>query len=118
MRTRAIAVPSDRSNAVGQVELECTPLGLLIVHHGVGSFQDGYAPAALTTGTRIVVPWPSVREASFEGDRLLLTVDEALTPHNRLLLAGFSTGDPPDPHERRKRRLSVRLRPAPPRRRV
>lgn len=109
MKTRAIAVPSDRSNAVGPVELECTPLGLLIVHHGVGAFQDGYAPGALTAGTRITVPWTGVREASFEGDRLLLVVDETLTPHNRLLLAGFSTGDPPEPGERRKQRFLLRI---------
>lgn len=108
MRTRAVAVPSDRSNAVGPVELECTPLGLLIVHRGVGAFQDGYAPAAVTSGTRIMVPWTAVQHAAFEGDRLLITVDEALTPHNRLMLAGFSTGDPPDPAERRKQRFLLR----------
>jgi len=50
MRTRAIAIPNDRSSAIGSLELECTPLGLLIVHHGVGAFQTGYAPGALTSG--------------------------------------------------------------------
>jgi hypothetical protein len=108
MRTRAVAVPSDRSNAVGPVELECTPLGLLIVHRGVGAFQDGYAPGAVTSGTKIMVPWAAVREAAFEGDRLLIAVDEAITPHNRLMLAGFSNGDPPEPQERRKQRFLLR----------
>src|SRR5690348_769468 len=108
MRARAVAVPSDRSNAVGSVELECTPFGLLIVHHGVGAFQDGYAPGAVTSGTRVVVPWGAVREASIQGDRLLIAVDETLTPHNRLMLAGFSTGDPPEPGERRKQRFLLR----------
>src|SRR5260221_10544560 len=97
MRTRAVAVASDRSNAIGWLELECTPPGLIIVHQGVGAFQDGYAPAALTTGTRVLIPWPSVREAALEGDRLLLEVDEALTPHHRLPLARLSTGGPPPP---------------------
>ncbi|HEX3596428.1 MAG TPA: hypothetical protein VHU80_15065, partial [Polyangiaceae bacterium] len=109
MRARAIAVPSEQSNAIGSVELECTPLGLLIVHHGVGAFQTGYAPGALTEGTQIVVPWSSVREATLEGNRLRIAVDERLTPHHRLLLSGFSQGDPPPLAERRRRRLVIRL---------
>lgn len=109
MRTRAVAVASERSNAIGAVELECTPLGLSIVHHGVGAFQEGYAPGALTMGTRVLVPWEGVREASFEGDRLFLHLDEALTPHNRLVLAGFSIGDPPDPAEQQRQRLILRI---------
>ncbi|HVW30061.1 MAG TPA: hypothetical protein VHC69_32095 [Polyangiaceae bacterium] len=109
MRTRAVAIPSDRSNAIGSVELECTPLGLLIVHHGVGSFQSGYAPGALTHGTQIVVPWTQIREAAPEGNRLFLAVDEGLTPHHRLLLSGFTQGDPPPLVERRRQRLLIRL---------
>jgi hypothetical protein len=109
MRTRAIAVASEHSDAVGTVELECTPLALVIVYRGVGAFQKGYAPGALTTGTRVEVPWNAVREASFEGDRLFLHVDEATTPYRRLLLGGFSTGDPPDPRELRRQRLLVRI---------
>jgi hypothetical protein len=108
MRTRAVAIASDRSNAVGSVELECTPLGLLIVYQGVGAFQKGYAPGALTAGTEVMVPWAAVREAAVEGNRLALTVDEKLTPHNRLLLSAFTTGDPPSPRERRRQRLVVR----------
>ncbi|HEX7624320.1 MAG TPA: hypothetical protein VF400_12165, partial [Anaeromyxobacteraceae bacterium] len=109
MRTRAVALASERSRAVGQVELECLPEALVILYRGVGAFQEGYAPGALTTGTRIEVPWSAVREASFEADRLFLQVDETLTPHHRLLLSGFSTGDPPDPTELRKQRLLLRL---------
>lgn len=109
MRTRAVAIASDRSNAVGSVELECTPLGLLIVYQGVGAFQKGYVPGALTTGTEIMVPWPLVREAAVEGNRLALTVDEKLTPHHRLLLSAFTTGDPPSPRERQRQRVVVRL---------
>ncbi|HEX4335737.1 MAG TPA: hypothetical protein VH062_07465 [Polyangiaceae bacterium] len=109
MRTRAIAIPSDRSNAIGSVELECTPLGLLVVYHGVGAFQTGYTPGALTTGTQIVVPWTAIREVSLDGNRLLVVVDESLTPHNRLLLSGFTQGDPPPLAERRRRRLTIRI---------
>ncbi len=109
MRTRAVAVASERSNAVGVMELECTPLGLLIVHHGVGSFHDGYAPGAVTTGTRVLIPWDAVRESNLEGDRLYLSVDPALTPHHHLVLAGFSVGDPPNPSEVSRQRLVVRI---------
>jgi hypothetical protein len=109
MRTRAVAVGSDRSNAIGPVELECLASGLVIVHHGVGAFQDGYAPGALTAGTRVTVPWHLVREARLEGDRLFLSLDESVTPHHRLLLTAFSTGDPPDLSELRRRRFVVRI---------
>jgi hypothetical protein len=109
MRTRAVAVGGERSNAIGAVELECTPLGLVIFYQGVGSFQEGYAPGAVTAGTRVLVPWADVREASLSADRLFLHVDEALTPHHRLLLAAFSTGDPPLPGQIRRQRLLVRL---------
>ncbi len=109
MRTRAVAIPSDRSNAIGSLELECTPLGLLVVHHGVGAFQTGYAPGALTSGTQIVVPWTQIREAALEGNRLWLAVDEKLTPHNKMLLSAFSQGDPPPLRQRLRQRLLIRL---------
>jgi hypothetical protein len=48
MRVRAVAAASERSNAVGSVELECTPHGLVIVYLGLGSFSEGYTPGALT----------------------------------------------------------------------
>jgi hypothetical protein len=108
MRTRAVAIPSDRSNAVGPVEVECTSEGLVIVHQGVGAFQEGYAPAAVTSGTRLVVPWSQVK-ASLEGDRVFFQIDEALTPHHRLLLSGFSTGNAPSLRELRRQRLILRL---------
>jgi hypothetical protein len=109
MRTRAVAIASDRSNAVGTVELDCTKDALVIFHHGVGAFQEGYAPAAVTTGTSVRVPWDKVREASFEGGRLFLHVDEAVTPHHRLLLTNFAAGDPPDAGELAKQKRLVRL---------
>jgi AcrR family transcriptional regulator len=53
MKVRAVAIASDRSNAIGTVELECTPHGLVVVHLGVGAFSEDYAPAALTSRTSI-----------------------------------------------------------------
>jgi hypothetical protein len=93
MKVRATAIATDRSNAIGSLELECTPHGLVVVYLGVGAFRDGYAPAALTTGTRVTVPWPAVEAARVEGDRVYLELEPRLTPHSRVELASFSTGD-------------------------
>ena len=109
MKTRAIAVKSERTNAVGTVELECVPQGLNIVYLGVGAFSDGYVPGAVTTGTRVLVPWAAVREARLEGDQLFLHVDDALSPHNRLLLVNFSSGDAPHPAQIRRHRVLLRF---------
>ena len=95
MKVRAVAIASDRSNAIGTVELECTPHGLVLVHLGVGAFSEDYAPAALTSGTRVLVPWSAIDEATIENDRVFLAFDAALSPHHRLLLANFSGGGRP-----------------------
>jgi hypothetical protein len=108
MKVRAIAVASERSNAVGTLELECTPHGLSLVHLGVGSFSEDYAPGALTRGTRVLVPWAAVEQAVIEADRLFLSFDSALSPHNRLLLANFSSGRSVAPEALRRQRLVVR----------
>lgn len=108
MKVRAVAVASERSNAIGTVELECTPHGLSLVHLGVGSFSEDYAPAALTGGTRVLVPWPAVDEAAIEGERLFLAFDPALSPHHRLLLASFSAGRSVEPGAIRRQRAIVR----------
>src|SRR5262245_65042937 len=78
MKVRAVAIASDRSNAIGTVELECTPHGLVLVHLGVGAFSEDYAPAALTSGTRVLVPWAAIDEATIENDRVFLAFDSAL----------------------------------------
>src|SRR5215470_4741263 len=109
MKVRAVAVASERSNAIGTVELECTPHGLVLVHLGVGSFCEDYAPAALTTGTRVLVPWAAIDHADIEADRLFLAFDPALSPHHRLLLANFSTGVSVEPHTLRRKRAIVRV---------
>lgn len=109
MRYRAVAVASERSNAVGSVELECTPHGLFVAYVAVGAFQSGYAPGALTSGTGLTVPWTSIQEAHVEGTQVLVTFDHRLTPLNRLLLMHFVTGQALPPEELVKRRLVVRL---------
>jgi hypothetical protein len=109
MKVRATAVASERSNAIGTVELECTPHGLMLVHLGVGAFSEDYAPGALTTGTRVLVPWAAIERAEIEGDRLFLAFDPVLSPHHRLLLANFSTGRSVEPGAIRRQRTIVRL---------
>lgn len=109
MKVRAVAVASERSNAIGTVELECTPHGLVLVHLGVGAFSEDYAPAALTTGTRVLVPWAAIEHADVEGDRVFLTFDPALSPHHRLLLANFSAGRSAEPGTIRRKRTIVRV---------
>jgi hypothetical protein len=108
MKVRAVAIASERSNAIGTVELECTPHGLVLVHLGVGAFSEDYAPAALTSGTRVLVPWAAVDEATIEGERVFLAFDAALSPHHRLLLANFSAGRSAEPETLQKQRLLVR----------
>jgi len=109
MKVRAVAVASERSNAIGTVELECTPHGLVLVHLGVGSFSEDYAPAALTTGTRVLVPWAAIDHADIEGERLFLSFDPALSPHHRLLLANFSSGRSAEPRTIKRQRTIVRV---------
>ena len=47
---------SERSNAVGTVELECTPSGLSLVYLGVGAWSKGYAPTQPTEHRTLPVP--------------------------------------------------------------
>ncbi|MBN2196206.1 MAG: hypothetical protein JW751_25560 [Polyangiaceae bacterium] len=107
MKVRAIANGTDRSNAIGTVELECGPQGLSMTYLGVGAYAEGYAPGALTRGTRVRVPWTELLEARAEGDRLYLAVDPRLTPHHRLCLTGFSSGNVVDPRELFRQRLVI-----------
>ncbi len=109
MKIRATASATTRSNAIGRVELECTPLGLVVTYLGVGAFSDGYAPGALTHGTRLTAPWDAIREARAEGDQLFLSLEPRLTPHHRLVLTGFTSGDVLDPREVFRQRLVLRI---------
>jgi hypothetical protein len=107
MKLQATALAAERSNAIGTVELECTPHGLSVIYLGVGAFHEGYAPGALTTGTRVTVPWASVSAARVEGEQLYLEVDPALTPHSRLVLSQFSTGEHSHHKEAGKQRFII-----------
>ncbi len=108
MKYRAIAAATERSNAVGTVELECKPEGLELVYRGVGSFSEGYTPAALAENARLLVPWASVQHAYVEGEQVFLAFDAALGPLNRLSLGNFSTGRRVHHHELYRRRILVR----------
>src|SRR5450755_1176966 len=70
MRFRAIAMASERSNAVGTVELECAPVGLSLVYLGVGGFSDGYVPTNTADNAKLTVPWPELAEASVDGEQV------------------------------------------------
>jgi len=107
MKVRAIATATDRSNAIGAVEIECEPTGLTVTYLGVGAYSEGFAPGALTHGTRVHVPWPCVLEARAEGDRIFLAVEPRLTPHHRLCLAGFTSREVVDARELFRQRLVI-----------
>lgn len=109
MRFRAIAMASERSNAVGTVELECAPAGLSLVYLGVGAFAEGYIPINQAQNEQLLVPWPQLAEASLDGEQLFLALDPALSPLNRLCLVNFSTGNGAHHHKLYRRRLLVRL---------
>lgn len=109
MRIRATASASARSNAIGVVELDCTPHGLLLGFLGVGAFSEGYAPGALTSGVQITVPWHAVRQARAEGDQLYLDLDWPGLPHDKLTLTRFSLGTSAHPLELRRQRLILHV---------
>jgi hypothetical protein len=105
MRVRATAIASATSNAIGAVELECTPAGLCLGLYGVGAYGEGYAPAALTQGELVTVPYAAVRRAVASAERLLLELEAPLLPHDRLTLSRFQAGPGVAPVELRQRRL-------------
>jgi hypothetical protein len=109
MKVRAIAVSAEESNAIGTLELECTPAGLVLVYVGVGAFSEGYAPAAVTTGTCVTVPWSYVQQARAQGDQVVLVLDPRATPHHRLTLVNFSTGNEMDHRQLYRRRMMIRV---------
>jgi len=109
MKVRAIAIATERSNAVGTVELECTPHGLVVVYLDVGTFAEGYTPGAMTDGARLVVAWSRVRQARVEGEQVYLEFDAAVSPHNRLTLVNLSTGEAVHHREVYRQRLLLRI---------
>src|SRR5882672_3780407 len=93
MRFRATAKTSERSNAAGAVELECSEQGLLLGYRGVFALSEGYVPGAVATGADLTVPWTRIVSTSLEGDELFLEVDVGITPLNRLCLTAFTAGE-------------------------
>jgi hypothetical protein len=103
---------SERSNAVGTVELECAPIGLSLLYLGVAGFSEGYVPVMQTTqkeSEKLLVPWPQLAEASLDGEQVFLALDPKLSPLNRLCLVNFSSGNTAHHHKLYRRRLLVRL---------
>lgn len=109
MRVRATASGNQHSNAIGQVELCCTPSGLALGLFGVGPYAEGYAVAALTRGTRFTVPYQCIKGARAYGDQLQLQFELAGFPHDRLTLTRFTAGPGVPPDELRRRRLILHL---------
>lgn len=100
---------SERSNAVGTVELECAPAGLSLVYLEVGGFTEGYVSANQAQSEKLLVPWPQLVEASVDGEQVFVALDPKLSPLNRLCLVNFSTGNTAHHHKLYRRRLLVRL---------
>jgi hypothetical protein len=90
MRVRCSARADYRSNAVGSLELECTPEGLRIALCGVSSYREGYAPGLPVHASDVCVPWPSVYATRLGDQGLLLSVDAQQLPLNRFLLVELS----------------------------
>jgi hypothetical protein len=105
MRVRATATGSSESNAIGQLELSCTPAGLLLGMYGVGAYSEGYATGALTMGTQFTVPYSAIKTARVVSDHLYLEFDAPGLPHDRLTLSRFSAGPGVPPLELKRRRL-------------
>jgi hypothetical protein len=90
MRVRCTATGDYRSNAVGNLELECSADGLLIALRGVSSYREGYAPGPPVHASAVCVPWPGVYATRIGEGSLLLSVDARSLPLNRLLLVQFA----------------------------
>lgn len=109
MRVRATAVGTPNSNAIGQVELCCTPAGLSVGLFGVGPYAEGYAVGALVSGTHFIVPYHRITAARAYGDQLQLDFDLENFPHDRLTLRRFVAGPGVPLEELRRRRLILHL---------
>jgi hypothetical protein len=108
MRVRCTATADYRSNAVGELELECTPEGLCIALRGVSSYREGYAPGPPVHASDVCVPWPGVYATRLGERQLQLSLDgrsfasdaggsTRYLPLNRFLLAQFTERLPDAP---------------------
>lgn len=109
MRVRATATGGSQSNAIGQVELSCTPGGLILGLYGVGAYSEGYATGALTNGTRFTVPYSGIRSVRVHGEFVQLELEAPGLPHDRLTLSRFTAGPGVPLLELRKRRLILQF---------
>jgi hypothetical protein len=109
MRIYATARADSASNAVGQVELECTLAGLVVGLFGLGSYSEGYVPGLPVRGTRLVVPWSDVKTARAFDDELYVEFSHPALPHDRLTLTRFVHGPGVPAAELRRRRLLLHL---------
>lgn len=109
MRIRAVASATEQSNAIGVVEVDCTPHGLVLGFLGVGAFTEGYAPGALASGVQLTVPWSAVREARAVGDQVYVALDWPGLPHDKLTLTRFSLGNALHPLELRRQRMVLHI---------
>ena len=109
MRVRATASGNHHSNAIGQVELSCTPAGLALGLFGVGPYREGYAVGALSSGTRFTIPYHCISAARAYGDQLQLQFEMPGFPHDRLTLTRFTAGPGVPLGELRRRRLILHL---------
>ena len=109
MRVRCRAVADYRSNALGNVELECTPRGLCVALCKVSSYRHGYAPGPPADAAEVCVPWQSVYATRLGEYGLLLSVDAKLLPLNRFSLQEFAEVDrsAPPPAEGRAVRVAL-----------
>jgi len=109
MRVRCRAVADYRSNALGSVELECTPRGLCIALDKVSSYRHGYAPGPPADAAEVCVPWQSVYATRLGEYGLLLSVEAKRLPLNRFSLQEFAEVDrsAPPPAEGRAVRVAL-----------
>lgn len=89
MRVRCTATADYRSNAVGELEIECSAEGLRIALLGVSSYREGYAPGPPVEASAVCVPWPAVYATRLGERQLQLSVDARNLPLNRFLLVDF-----------------------------
>lgn len=87
---RAVAVAHETANAVGTVELSCSPEGLRLHFVRISAWSEGYVPYPSTVSQNVVVPYDRVARVVIDPDGLVqLVVDPSTTPYNRLVLAGL-----------------------------
>ena len=90
MRVRCTATADYRSNAVGDLELECTAEGLRIALLGVSSYREGYAPGPPVHAGAVSVPWTAVYATRLGERQLQLSVDARNLPLNRFLPVSYT----------------------------